>query len=626
MLFLPAKSLGRRGKVAAALLALVLVALPAARAQDPPATAWQALLAERPEATDDTSISTPERKILQVLTPEQADAYANGRDAAQILLRSGETLAEFIDRTERARAAGLVIRPLEPCTMLDTRKVGKLAAGERRTVRVRGPGTDYSAQGGAAAGCGVPGLVGGALKLNAARAVLLAVEVREAEGTGELALWPSHGPPAPRTGLVAYGPESPATVPSLIVPLCDEESVEPCRDGDLELRLDGAGAHVVLTVHGVLEPAVATIDAADSETAGVPDKSTTAPYWEKRTDNDNLYYTDGFVGIGTSDPQYKLDLKGEVLFSASEDNSWLLRAIRQSHSGYAGGGAHDTTVFSVHTPYEEASGVKSRQGIIFASPEIWGQESSYLYSFGQKNLRLGTVNDHWRRSEIELYNDNTAAGKIFFRTGLWQDPGNVPGIETNVRMMIDENGYVGIGTSAPGELVHIYGGNLRLTNLGGDVELQFLSSSGGGSTKIVKRGQDNALRIRRMDDTDLYYLGQGHFIVYKAKLGLGATTPKSRLDVRSHDGEDVQITMSDNEGSDNTQMGYSNDKNQFAIHRNAAGGQSSFLIKYAASGDLPVFQFDTNTTPEAVVITENGNLKLSGNLVSDGDICIGNCQ
>ncbi|MCP4592497.1 MAG: hypothetical protein GY842_17320 [bacterium] len=529
MLLTPLHSSATRGKTMVALLGLVLAAGAGVRAQDAAATAWQVLLTERPEAADDTSISTLERKILQVLTPKQADAYADGRDAAEIALPGGETLAEFIDRTERARAPGLVIRPLEPCTLFDTRSVGKLAAGDRRTVQVRGPETDYSAQGGAADGCAVPGLVGGSLKVNAARAVLLAVEVREPEGTGELALWPSHGPPAPRTGLAAYGPEAAVTVPSLIVPLCDEESVNPCRDGDLELRLDGAGAHVVLTIHGVLEPAVATIDAADSKTATVPDKSTTAPYWEKRTDNDNLYYTDGSVGLGTDWPARTLHVDGGLMLRDPIDEGMVIRSWRRYTEGYAGGGPHETTLLTLSTPYQDESGVLTRDSVAFSSPEVLGIENAYLYAFGGRNLRLGAADNGYRQAEIEIY-DSMGEGKIFFRTGAWQDPGSTPGVDTKVRMVIDNEGRVGIGTTQPTQTLHLqkeYGTTLWIRTIGWDSTPTFKISN---DRKVwglrVDGGDEDQLQIR-----DFSASANRVTIDADGNVGIGTETPQSMLDV-----------------------------------------------------------------------------------------------
>jgi len=162
------------------------------------------------------------------------------------------------------------------------------------------------------------------------------------------------------------------------------------------------------------------------------------------------------VGIGTSDPQEALHAQGGFLFTDRTGNV-LLRTYDKITSGYAGGNAHDTQPLQAVTPFENAGGTTSYGWLSFASPEVWGNENPYIYGHGNKNIRLGIANDGWRRSEIEIYNDNTADGKIFFRTGSWHDPANVPGVETNVRMMIDQLGNVGMGTTQPSSKLHVEG-------------------------------------------------------------------------------------------------------------------------------------------------------------------------
>ncbi len=58
-------------------------------AAQPSTTAWQQLAAEAPGEA--LTVSPEERQMLQVLTPEQAQAYAAGQDPSAILLPNGET-------------------------------------------------------------------------------------------------------------------------------------------------------------------------------------------------------------------------------------------------------------------------------------------------------------------------------------------------------------------------------------------------------------------------------------------------------------------------------------------------------------------------------------------------------
>ncbi len=639
-------------------------------AQEVPITAWEKLLEEDPHAVEDTSISALERRILQVLTPEQADAYAAGQDPEEILVPGGECLATFIDRTERTRAAGLVIRPIEPCTLVDTRVAGtRLAARERRTVRARGPAADYSAQGGSAEGCGIPDLRGDVLRRNAARGLLVAVEVRDADGPGMLKLWPAHGPPEPAIGVLAYGPDEVATASSLIIGLCEEESVDPCPSGDLELKAEGAGADVVLTVMGVLETVESVVAGTPhtGDTAPTP-KATVEPYWEKRTDSDVLYYLEGGIGVRTDNPEATLHVQGSgeeggalitqpywlggedkyfeplfptlslkrrsstrgatlsigntagqfhiyavrenfKIFDADEnlrlrlksngnfglgtddplctlhvdggfllrdpsDQGLLIRTLQRQTTGYAGGGPHDLTALHFSTPYEELDGSVDRLGLVFASPEVWGAESVYRYSFGQKNLRLGIVNDNWRRAEIEIYNNNTSKGKIFFRTGEWRDPGNTPGVDTNVRMVIDHQGRVGIGEISPSEPLDV-AGNVRLSGR--------ILADGGLSTN-PPTGRLNLMNLGRSDDVRILVMGEGDLDEFflEGDFANGGST-----------GNTLQL---------NTYWGAN-------------------AMSWRGDGNVGVGVVNPGAKLEV-----GGDIKLSGNILSDGDICIGNCN
>ena len=149
-----------RRALAALLLPLTLLILCSSAASEEEAlgagSAWEALLAERPEAVEDPDVSPLERRILQVLTPKQAEAFVSGRPPEEVILAGGETLKDFIDRTSRLAAAGLLYKPLVPCRLLDTRRIGKtVRQGEVVNLMARGPQADYSGQGGKSDGCGV---------------------------------------------------------------------------------------------------------------------------------------------------------------------------------------------------------------------------------------------------------------------------------------------------------------------------------------------------------------------------------------------------------------------------------------------------------------------------------------
>lgn len=480
-------------------------------------SAWQALLSDYPAMVEDRSVPAEERRILQALSLESAEAYLAGKDPATIVLPGGETLEDFINRMREERAAGLVFQPTEPCRVLDTRTIEPL---RDENVNVELQGTNLAEP------CGLPGFVGDELKTHRARSVMLRVSLQDVQGDGDMVIWPANDHPEPLVGLVRL---SESNEQNVVASLCDEISSEPCADGDVTVRVRGGSAHVVLDVVGYFEPARQLWGESVEPDEQFTDKSTVTP-WQSDNVTD-IYYTGGYVGIGTDSPQRSFHLLGDFQVSATEDDVSIFDTDRFAHTGYAGGAAHDASILRLHSAYE-TNGIKDRRPILLASPEVSGRESTYIYAFGSKNLRLGTANDNHRRSEIELYNDNTTTGKILFRTGGWKDSSNTPGVGTGVRMIIEGNGDVGIG----------------------------------------------------------------------------AGLPEARLDLRSG-GDDLQLRLSDSLTSgENTSMGYSSDKNFFAIRQRAGSEENAFLINYAAGWTDPVFQFDTNTNPSAVVITENGRL------------------
>ncbi len=294
--------------IGAALLQLGLPLCAQVPAEDAsPPSAWDVLLQQDPSSLLDKALPVDERRILQALTPDQAERYAQGAEADTIVLPNGENLAEFIERQEETTAAGLVYKPLgAPCTVLDTRRIGaKLGANETRALKLRGQETDYSEQGGSARGCGIPSLRGESLKTNTARALFLNVAVFDAEGAGELSLWPSSNLKGPEVGLLSYA-DAPHLIGfrnSVTVAMCDEESLDPCVEGDLKLSARDSGAHVAISVLGFFENGygVARAEAADGDK-----KSLTSPFWEQ---NDaNIFYNDGDVGIGTDSPDVPLHI------------------------------------------------------------------------------------------------------------------------------------------------------------------------------------------------------------------------------------------------------------------------------------------------------------------------------
>ncbi|MEM9555735.1 MAG: hypothetical protein AAGC60_15885 [Acidobacteriota bacterium] len=233
------------------LLALACTAAPSAAQRPEAATspsAWDVLVDSKP--VDELEAIPPlERRVLDVLSPEQGTALAQGDDD---VLELEKALTTILGRGASARGGTMSFIRLEPCLIADTRRArGPFADDQIRHYVVRGETTDLSPQGGSSTGCGVPGLAEGLSVSNLAQAVLLHFEVIGAQRTGKLTAWAANQPQPLLTHL-SYERGDSRTGPTsglAVVPLCDAQSLDPCPFGDLRLKLSG-GAHLVTAVHG----------------------------------------------------------------------------------------------------------------------------------------------------------------------------------------------------------------------------------------------------------------------------------------------------------------------------------------------------------------------------------------
>lgn len=201
----------------ALLLAIVLCAAGAAQ---PPSPGW-------------------ERRVLAALDARQAAAFAAGAPATEIVLADGRTLAELLAQAAAEVATPMTFTALDPCLLARTVGAAEdaLRAGETRSFRVRG---NLSAQGGAIAGCGVPG-----------EARALAVAVRAVpRGKGSLRIGPAGGA-LEGLPLLEYAGPGPLSGQAIVV-LCQGDDCV----ADLQARANGAALHLVVNVVGYFAPLV----------------------------------------------------------------------------------------------------------------------------------------------------------------------------------------------------------------------------------------------------------------------------------------------------------------------------------------------------------------------------------
>ncbi len=174
------------------------------------------------------------------------------------LCRASVTLTALLalGGATRAAATELVFVPLPPCRIIDTRCPPGSSCSAFRIVhtsatpyvfKVHGLTTDYSSQGGTAAGCGIPDAVA---SQNVARAIAVNVIAVGATGSGDLRAWPADQA-KPGSSILNFAAVTGLNLANgVILPICADLTNPGCTSGDIGVSADVADAYLVADVAG----------------------------------------------------------------------------------------------------------------------------------------------------------------------------------------------------------------------------------------------------------------------------------------------------------------------------------------------------------------------------------------
>ena len=261
----------------------------------------------------------------------------------------------------------------------------------------------------------------------------------------------------------------------------------------------------------------------------------------------------GNVGIGTTSPTHKLDIRGDVVIKGDSTQHSVLRFRRSDVSAYDFAYiGFENPALSNDTFLISSAGngnpLKLQAG---ASDTItfFGNTVEYARFNGNGNLGIGTTSPTSQLhvvGNVQLYgtsggniNINTAAsgnGDISFDGSTFTIVSNsssapiVLSTNSTERMRIISNGNVGIGTSSPGVKLDVIGGVRSFSSAGNyglitNGSFQAVGDHGGTfMLDLDNTGAADLVNVKKSGTSRFYIKNDGN-------VGIGTTAPADKLDV-----------------------------------------------------------------------------------------------
>jgi hypothetical protein len=255
----------------------------------------------------------------------------------------------------------------------------------------------------------------------------------------------------------------------------------------------------------------------------------------------------GDVGVGTTNPLYKLDVSGTIAGASGNFVSGITIGGNPVMTGTSDtdvdtlqtvtdrGNVTTTSISSLGQYISGGSGVFTRADI--GSVDIFG-DAIYV-----GEVRVNSLSDKVSNGNAQI-NFGGASKTIEFETA------------ATARMFIASGGNVGIGTNNPTNTLDVWGPFIRLRSSNVDSELVLSASDSLVNNSILKFGDNNSSSIGQIkyahDGDSMSFVTSGEarmFISGDGRVGVGTIRPTNNFHVRSESDGDWVARISNSEAT-----------------------------------------------------------------------------